>query len=168
MQKKVIRIAFNQKCSTSPSSFMRSSLTRFCLDLITAILTVTLPLSLARAADDLVVRVAPKEVPTPAYLITDPTFVAPSANGLVVIKFRAENVKIAPVYGDVAASAVPRIGHLHVTVDGEGWHWLHSSDEPIIIRGLVPGAHKVRIDLTDANHVTLDSSRISFEIPRRQ
>ena len=90
----------------------------------------------------------------------------PLSRGVVVIPFRTENLKIVPVYGEVALNVTPRIGHLHITVDDASWHWLHASDEPIVLQGLAPGSHHIILELADANHHVLDSRTIRFDIPR--
>ncbi len=87
--------------------------------------------------------------------------------GLVVISYRAENLRIVPVYGEAALNVTPRIGHVHVTLDGGPWHWVDASAEPLIIQGLPPGPHQVRIDLADPTHHVIDYQIVSFKIPVR-
>ena len=94
-----------------------------------------------------------------------PPLPGPLSMGVAVIQFRAENVKLIPVYGAAATSVVPRIGHLHITVDGANWHWVHANDEPIVIQGLSSGTHRVLFELADANHKVLESESVDFEIP---
>jgi hypothetical protein len=60
----------------------------------------------------------------------------------------------------------PRIGHVHVVVDGAPWHWADASGEQLIIVGLPAGPHKVEVTLSDANHQPLDRISVSFTIPR--
>jgi len=103
----------------------------------------------------------------PARLIVDSPLPEALARGYVVLRYRAENLRIMPVYGPAARDILPRIGHLHVTVDDYPWHWLDSSGEPISINGLRPGPHKVMIELEDPIHKVIDSSTIAFEIPQR-
>jgi len=43
------------------------------------------------------------------------------AQGRVVIQYRAENLRIVPVFGPAALNVLPRIGHIHVTVDDAPW-----------------------------------------------
>jgi hypothetical protein len=102
-----------------------------------------------------------------AHLIVSPPLPELLARGVVYVPFSTDNLKVLPVYGAAARSVVPRIGHLHVTIDQESWHWVHSSAEPIIIQGLAAGPHKLRIDLADANHAVIESQTVSFEIPAR-
>jgi len=89
------------------------------------------------------------------------------ARGLVVIQYRAEELRIVPVYGTAALGVRPRIGHLHITVDDAAWHWVDASGEPLIIQGLASGKHRVRIDLADPTHRVIDSALVAFEIPAR-
>jgi hypothetical protein len=87
------------------------------------------------------------------------------ARGLVVIQYRAENLRIAPVFGPAALHVTPRIGHLHITVDDATWHWVDASGEPLVVQGLEAGHHEVRLDLADPTHRVIDSRTVRFEIP---
>lgn len=102
----------------------------------------------------------------PAHLTVTSALPGPLANGVAVIPFRVEQLKIVPVYGEAALAVSPRIGHLHITVDDAPWHWLHSSDESIVVQGLVAGPHHVLLELADANHRLIESKMVSFEIPQ--
>ena len=103
----------------------------------------------------------------PARLIVAPPLPDALARGLAVIQYRAENLRIVPVFGPAALSVTPRIGHIHVTLDDSGWHWVDASGEPLIIQGLAPGPHRVLIELADPAHRVIDSKTVSFEIPQR-
>ena len=98
-------------------------------------------------------------------IVVDPPLADSLAHGRVVIQYRAENLRIVPVFGPAALDVSPRIGHLHVTVDDATWRWVDASGEPLIINGLPPGPHKVMVELVDANHQTLDRAVITFVIP---
>jgi hypothetical protein len=100
-----------------------------------------------------------------AQLVVDAPLAAPLARGLVVLPFHSEHLKIVPVYGAAALAVTPRIGHLHVSVDHASWHWLHSSDEPIIVQGLSHGPHQLSLELVDANHHRLAVKELDFTIP---
>ena len=89
----------------------------------------------------------------PPKLIVDPPLPGPLAQGLLQVQYRAENVRILPVFGAGALNASPRLGHLHINVDDLPWLWADASDSNTIdIAGLPPGEHKVKIELVDANH----------------
>jgi pimeloyl-ACP methyl ester carboxylesterase len=103
----------------------------------------------------------------PARLIVDSPLPAPLEHGYVVIRYRAENLRILPVYGPGALAVMPRLGHLHITVDDGPWHWLDASGEPLSINGLTPGPHKVLFELEDPTHKLVDSATVHFEIPQR-
>lgn len=107
---------------------------------------------------------APQE---PARLIVDSPNPEALAAGRVVIRYKAENLRIAQVFGRAALDVTPRIGHLHVTVDDAPWHWLDASGEPLTITGLNPGLHKVLIELVNAAHQTLDYQTVNFEVTKR-
>ncbi len=89
------------------------------------------------------------------------------ANGLVIIRYRADNLRIVPVFGPAALDVSPRIGHLHITVDDAPWHWADASGEPLIIQGLPAGPHKVLVELADPTHKVIDSEVIKLVIPQR-
>ncbi|SHF91540.1 hypothetical protein SAMN05444320_105464 [Streptoalloteichus hindustanus] len=100
----------------------------------------------------------------PASLVVDAPLPEQLAAGLVVIRYRSENLRIVPVYGKGALDVSPRIGHIHVTVDDAPWHWADGSGEPLIIQGLPPGPHKVWIGLADPTHKVIDSKVVDFVI----
>ena len=102
----------------------------------------------------------------PAKLIVDPPLPDQLAKGVVVIQFRTENLRMSPVFGRAALAVSPRIGHLHVTLDDGPWLWGHFSDQELIVAGLPPGPHKIRIELVNANHETLAQEVVKFEVPR--
>ena len=102
----------------------------------------------------------------PARIIVDPPLPGPLSEGMVFIQYRAVNLRIVPVFGPKALEVTPRIGHIHVVVDGAPWHWADASGEPLIIVGLPPGPHKVEVILANANHQPLDRKTLSFTVPK--
>ena len=76
-------------------------------------------------------------------------------------------MRIAPVFGPGALAVSPRVGHIHVTVDDAPWHWADASGDPLILRGLLPGPHKVLIELVDANHQPVDKGTVTFDVPKK-
>lgn len=103
----------------------------------------------------------------PARLLVAPPLPDALARGLVVIQYRAENLRIVPVYGAAALNVTPRIGHVHVTIDDLPWHWVDAGGEPLIIQHLPPGPHRVLIELADPAHHVIEGQSVSFEIPER-
>ena len=101
----------------------------------------------------------------PAKLIVDPPLPEQLASGRVYIQYRAENLRIMPVFGKGALSVSPRLGHVHITVDDAPWHFVDASGETIILVGLVAGAHKVLIELADPAHTVITSKTITFMVP---
>jgi hypothetical protein len=68
--------------------------------------------------------------------------------------------------GVVAAlSASPRVGHIHVAVDGAPWRWADASGTPVILQALPSGRHTVLIELVDANHEVVDKAVVAFDVP---
>jgi len=102
----------------------------------------------------------------PAKIVIDPPLADSLGHGRVVIQYRAENLRIVPVFGPKALDVSPRIGHIHVTVDDAPWRWADASGEPLIINGLPAGPHKILIELVNANHQTLDKGVVTFAIPK--
>ena len=101
----------------------------------------------------------------PARIVVDPPLAGPLARGLAVLQYRAENLRIVPVFGPAALAVSPRVGHLHVSVDDLPWVWADASGVPLIIQGLPPGPHRVLVELADANHHILDQRAVEFVVP---
>ena len=132
-----------------------------------AMIAMSMPVS-AQTAEQLLgpAAVLPLATVQPApRIVADPPQPEALARGLVVIQYRAENLRIVPVYGPNALDVSPRIGHVHVTLDGAPWHWVDASGEPIILQYLPAGPHKVLVELVDANHKPFDQALISFVVP---
>ena len=111
--------------------------------------------------------IAQTAVPQPAAkIVVDPPLAEPLSRGVVFIQYRTENLQIVPVFGPNALDVSPRIGHLHVAVDGASWVWAETGGGPLIVAGLPPGPHKVEITLVNANHQPLDRTVVvEFVIP---
>ena len=56
-----------------------------------------------------------------AKIVVDPPLAEPLSRGVVFIQYRTENLQIVPVFGPKALDISPRIGHLHVALDGAPW-----------------------------------------------
>ena len=99
-------------------------------------------------------------------LIVDPPLPEPLARGAVLIPYRTENLRIAPVFGAGARNVSPRVGHLHVTVDDLPWHWADASDtNTVVVVGLPPGRHKVLIELANPEHHVFTGQAVTFTVP---
>jgi len=101
----------------------------------------------------------------PPKLIVDPPLSEPLSRGLVFIQYRKENLHIARVFGKGALEVPPRVGHVRVTVDDVGWHFVDASGETLIAVGLKPGPHKVLIELADPTHRVITSETVKFTLP---
>ncbi|MGO4330789.1 DUF6130 family protein [Cupriavidus sp. 2TAF22] len=89
----------------------------------------------------------------------------PLARGVVIVQFRTENFRVMPVFGKPAVDISPRVGHLHVTVDDAHGTWAHTSEDPIIVVGLSPGPHKLRLELADPTHKILAAEVVAVTVP---
>jgi hypothetical protein len=104
----------------------------------------------------------------PAKIIIFPPLAEPLASrGVAIIQYCTQNLHLVPVFGPNALAVSPRVGHIHVTVDDASWVWADASGNPIILMGLLPGRHKVLIELADANHRILDRSLVTFVVPEK-
>jgi uncharacterized protein DUF6130 len=104
----------------------------------------------------------------PARIFIDPPLAEPLASrGVAIIQYCAQNLHLAPVFGPNALAVSPRVGHIHVRVDDASWVWADASGQPVILMGLLPGPHKVLVELEDANHHTLDESLVTFVVPEK-
>jgi hypothetical protein len=104
----------------------------------------------------------------PAKIIVYPPLAGPLASrGVAIIQFCAQNLHLVPVFGENALAVSPRVGHVHVRVDDAPWVWADASGNPIILMGLVPGTHKVVIELNDANHRALDTGTVTFVVSEK-
>jgi len=120
----------------------------------------------AAASDTTAAGVVPlPEAQPPARILVDPPLAEPLARGVVILQYRAENIRIVPVFGSAALAVSPRVGHLHVTVDDLPWDWADASGVPVIIQNLPPGPHRVLVELADANHHILDHRVVEFLVP---
>ncbi len=109
--------------------------------------------------------VAVEDEPPPR-LVADAPIPSQLAEGRVVIRYCAHNLRILPVFGEAALKVSPRLGHLHITVDDGPYRWLDTSGQPIIVNKLPPGPHRILIELVDPTHRTLDRQVVSFTIPQ--
>jgi len=105
----------------------------------------------------------------PAKLVVDPPVPEQLALGRVFIQYRTENLRILPVFGNAALSVSPRVGHLHYYVDGQSWPIVDTSGETVVLVGLKPGPHTVKLELADATHKPISgaSQLVEFSVPQK-
>jgi hypothetical protein len=106
----------------------------------------------------------------PAKLIVDPPIPEQLALGRAFIQYRTENLRIVPVFGKAALEVSPRVGHLHYFVDDQSWPTVDTSGETVVLVGLPPGPHKVRLELADPIHRPIPgcSKVVEFTVPTPQ
>lgn len=103
--------------------------------------------------------------PTPRLKVEAP-LPGPLAQGVVVIPYRVENVRILPVAGPAARNLSPRVGHLHITVDDLPWLWADfGQSNTIVLAGMPRGLHKVLIELVDAEGNVFTAQAVTFHSP---
>jgi hypothetical protein len=102
----------------------------------------------------------------PPKLVVDPPVPEQLALGRVMIQYRTENLRIEPVFGKGALSVSPRLGHLHYYVDDNLWPVVDSGGNTVVLVGLKPGAHKVRLELAQPTHQEIPgtSQTVSFTV----
>jgi hypothetical protein len=107
-----------------------------------------------------------KNEPAPK-LIVDSPLPEPLARGAVLIPYRTENFRILPLFGEAASNVSPRVGHLHVTVDDAPWRWADtgSGTNTIVVVGLPPGQHKVKLELASPEHDIFTGQTVTFTVP---
>jgi hypothetical protein len=110
--------------------------------------------------------IAIEDEPAPR-LIVDPPLPEPLSRGLVFIQYRAENIRIVPVFGAGALQVSPRVGHVHVTVDDLPWHFVDASGETLIVVGLPAGDHMVLVQLAGPTHRVITEETIRFHVPKK-
>lgn len=99
-------------------------------------------------------------------LILDPTPHDQLARGVFRIQYRVENVPIVPVFGMSALNVSPRVGHLHITIDEQPWHWADAGDNKTNdLVGLPPDPHKALIELVNAEHQPFTEQTVTFTVP---
>ena len=102
----------------------------------------------------------------PPTLSVEAPLAGPLQRGAAIIPYKTANFRILPIFGSAAVGVSPRAGHLHVTVDDLPWRWADTGDNgAVVVVGLPPGPHKVRIDLATPEHQVLTGSEVGFIIP---
>jgi Family of unknown function (DUF6130) len=122
--------------------------------------------ALAQSAGNPPVFFPIKNEPAPK-LIVDAPLPGPLARGAVLIPYRTENFRILPVFGEAASNVSPRVGHLHVTVDDAPWRWADTGGgtNTIVVVGLPPGEHKVKLELASPEHQVFTGQTVTFTVP---
>lgn len=116
----------------------------------------------ARDVIDVVSLDSPKPAPR---LIVDRPQPGPLSSGSLVVQYRVGDLQLLPVLA--ADDHIPRsrAGHMQFCVDDLPWHWADASGEPLIVHGLPPGPHRVRLTLVDPEHMPIAAEELRFVIP---
>ena len=103
----------------------------------------------------------------PSITILSPT-PGQAVQGVAIIRFRTEHVRIESPFLPVEQHRGPLpAGHVHVTVDGTSWHWVHATSDPVVVTPLPPGEHTVALELAGADHRPLDARAVRFTVVAR-
>ena len=114
-------------------------------------------------AQSTVVNVENEPAPT---LMVQPPLAGPLAQGVVFIPYRLENLRIVPIGGAAARDISPRVGHLHITLDDLPWQWAdYGESNTVILVGLPPGEHKIRIEAVDPEGRPFTAQSVAFTVP---
>src|SRR5687767_1581533 len=106
--------------------------------------------------------------PTPRLIVGSP-LPGPLAQGVVLIPYRVDNLRILPVAGPAARDVSPRVGHLHITVDDLPWLWADfGQSNTIVLAGMPRGQHKVLIELVDAEGNVFTAQTVTFDSPGKE
>lgn len=106
--------------------------------------------------------------PAPTLIVMAP-LPGPLAKGVVYIPYRVENLLIVALGGETASKMSPRIGHLHVTIDNLPWFWAdYGASNTIILGGLPPGPHKIRIEVVDPEGKVFTGQTVTFNVPGKE
>lgn len=104
---------------------------------------------------------------SPSLVIQSPAF-GDTIRGVAIIRFLAGDVALTSPFATVTPRAPLVAAHLHVTVDGAPWHWVHASADPVVITPLSPGEHTVSLELAGADHRPLLETRtVRFTVVSR-
>ena len=113
--------------------------------------------------------VFPIENEPPPRLTVEPPLPGPLAQGVVLIPYRVENLRILPVAGAAARNLSPRVGHLHIRVDDLPWLWADfGQSNTIVLAGMPSGQHKVLIELVDAEGNVFTAQTLTFHSPTKE
>ncbi|GAB2846081.1 hypothetical protein GCM10027277_12920 [Pseudoduganella ginsengisoli] len=124
----------------------------------------SLPFVLGLCAATAAIAAVPVQPASTPRLVIDSPARGATAEGAAIIQFHTENLAINKEFGDAAAARQPAIGHLHVQIDDLPMLLIYTSSDPIILAGLKPGPHTVKIDLANPNHKVLDSQVVQFDM----
>ena len=99
-------------------------------------------------------------------LIVEAPLSAQLAQGVVFIPYRLENLRIMPIGGASAKELSPRVGHLHLTLDDLPWQWAdYGGSNTIILIGLSPGTHKLRVEAVNPEGKPYTAKSVTFAVP---
>jgi hypothetical protein len=140
--------------------------TRLALLLPTVFLAAGCALHAQPPAVPVVARAA-TDTRRPSVVIQSPV-AGDTLQGVTIVRFRVENAIMTSPFRAAAPDAGAEVpAHLHVTVDGTTWHWVHATADPVVITPLAPGDHTVTLELAGADHRPLDSKTVRFTVVAR-
>lgn len=89
-----------------------------------------------------------------------------SDRNVAIIRYRTRNFRILPIFGPAAVNVSPRVGHLHVGLDGLPWRWADAGgSDAIVLVGLEAGEHRILVELALPNHQIVAAREVRFIVP---
>jgi Family of unknown function (DUF6130) len=90
----------------------------------------------------------------------------PLVQGVVCMPSRLAPLRIVPVGGAAARDLLPRVGHLYLTLDDLPWQWTDDGgSHTVILIGLPPGEHMVRIEAVDPEGGPFTARTVTCTVP---
>ena len=90
----------------------------------------------------------------------------PLVQGVIFMPYRLAHLRIVPVGGAAARDISLRIGHLHLTLNDLPWQWADDGgSHTVILVGLPPGEHTVRIEAVDPEGRPFTAQTVTCTVP---
>ncbi|HEX2543620.1 MAG TPA: DUF6130 family protein [Ramlibacter sp.] len=97
-----------------------------------------------------------------------PPLPGPLEKGVAYIPYQLENLRVLPIGGVAAKEISPRVGHLHLQLDGLPWQWAdYGNSSTIILIGLPAGEHRLRVEAVDPEGRPYTAETLNFSVPKR-
>lgn len=95
-----------------------------------------------------------------ATITVDPPLPEPLSRGVIFVRYSSDTRT------SVASAGTAQSEYIRVKVDDALFHWSDASGNPIIVQGLTPGPHSIRIELVNAHDQVTDRQTIAVTVPQ--